>query len=62
MFLIRTWLEANLCRRGSGAVFLSDVSTRSALGLKHIPIIIGKFVLAVYWMGEGYQVSALSAV
>lgn len=53
---------SNVLQRLSGAVFLSDISISSVLSLKHIPIIIGKFVLAIHWIGEGYQISALSVV
>ena len=53
----------NVVQRLYGAVcFWSNISISSGLSLKHIPIIIGKFVLAIHWIGEGYQISALSAV
>lgn len=39
-----------------------DPNISSGLSLKRIPIIIGKFVLAVHWIAEGYQMSAHSAV
>lgn len=55
---------AKVLQRLFGGVFffLSDISISSGLSLKHIPIITGKFVLAIHWIGEGYQISALSVV
>lgn len=48
--------------RQSGAVSLPDTSISTVLSLKHIPVIIGMFVLAIHWIGEGYQVSVVSVV
>lgn len=38
------------------------ISISSGLSLKHIPIITGKFVLAIHWIGGSYQIPAHSSV
>lgn len=41
---------------------LSNNGIGSGFSLKHIPIITGKFVLAIHWIGEGYQISSHGSV
>lgn len=68
-FLIRRWyereFEINLCKSAAETIWsflFFVISISSGLSLKHIPIIIGKFVLAIHLIGEGYQISAFSVV
>lgn len=38
-----------------------NISISSGLSFKHISLIIGKFVLAIHWIGDDYQISPLRA-
>lgn len=52
---------AQMCCKANQKQAPPNISISSGLSFKHIPVIIGKFVLAIHWIGEDYQISPLSA-